>query len=358
MGYRSFTVNTKKEWDDYMMKALMNECFHSWGYHLLNNEGEPLLFIYEEEGFFIALPVIKRQIENSPYFDMTSVYGYSGPVSNIDLSHLSSLTISQFKISFTNFMQNESAICMFSRLHPFINQLTLTTGFGGIRKNGTTLYIDLSISVQDQHNRYDKRLSRQIRRLRKQGFEIKESCDLAEIRGFIEMYHKNMDRVSASKNYYFEEKYFVDLLNIDGFDNRLILIYEGRKLVCGALVLLSDNIIRNHLSATAPEYLKESPSKLLTDEISVMGRRLGKKIFHLGGGVGGKEDTLYRFKRLFSGLQVKDHIWCYINDEQAYNDLVQRNGVAIDPQSAYFPLYRQPKRDLQPYISNIEASVV
>jgi len=96
----------------------------------------------------------------------------------------------------------------------------------------------------------------------------------------------------------------------------------------------------------------------MTDEISVIGRRLGKKIFHLGGGVGGKEDSLFNFKRLFSNLQVKDRIWCYINDEPAYNDLVLRSGIETNQETPFFPLYRHPKRKVQASASEPETTAI
>jgi hypothetical protein len=69
-----------------------------------------------------------------------------------------------------------------------------------------------------------------------------------------------------------------------------------------------------------------------------MGRDLGMKFFHLGGGVGGREDTLFQFKRLFSDLLLTDQIWCYIGDEPGYNQLVLQKNVKED--KGYFPLYR------------------
>lgn len=355
MGYRSFTIKNRKEWDTYVNKSLFHDIFHSWIYHSLNEEGEPLLFVYQEDDFFIALPVIKRKIEETGFFDLTSVYGYCGPISNISAADTPKRALIDFKTAFVNFMAKEKAVCIFSRLHPFIEQCYLLENIGGIIENGTTLYIDLTCSLEHQQNKYDKRLFRQIRNLRRKGYIIKEAVDISEVKAFVDIYHKNMDRLSASPHYYFEEKYFTDILSLDGSNNKLLLIYNDTELICGAIVLLSDIIIRNHLSATSPDYLKESPSKLLTDEISMMGRRLGKKIFHLGGGVGGKEDSLFAFKKHFSNLQVKDHIWCYINDRYAYNNIVAKAGANIDLESSYFPLYRQPKRKTQPYISNIEA---
>ena len=112
-------------------------------------------------------------------------------------------------------------------------------------------------------------------------------------------------------------------------------------MICGALILISENVVRNHLSATSEKYLKVSPSKLLTDEISLIGRRLGKKIFHLGGGVGGKEDSLFKFKSHFSDLRINDRIWCYVNDQESYNELLRKKGVVLNGRSTFFPAYRQ-----------------
>jgi hypothetical protein len=358
MSYQNFTVRNRKDWDEYISRSYSHEGFHTWYYHSLNTEGEPVLFVYEDEKLFIALPVIKRKIDGSEYFDMTCVYGYSGPISSVKLTDLPNTAIMQFKAAFTDFMKEESAICIFSRLHPFLNQHHLLENIGGVKDNGTTLFVDLSMPEEDQRNRYDKRLGRQIRSLRKMEYTIKEASSIQEIEEFAEMYHKNMDRLNASSNYYFDVQHFINLLNEEYMKNKLILIYDGPNLMCGALILLSDDIVRNHLSATSPDYLSISPSKLMTDEISVIGRRLGKKIFHLGGGVGGKEDSLFNFKKLFSNLQVKDRIWCYINDEPAYNDLILNSDLEANEEIKFFPLYRHPKRKVQTTISEPETTTI
>lgn len=340
-SYRIFTIRKKNEWDTYIRCALESDVFHSWHYHAQNKEGEPFLFIYEEKDFFIAFPLIRRKIKNSSFYDLTSVYGYCGPVSDRNFSHIPASSRENFKLSFTNFMKEENCICVFARLHPFINQHDLLEGIGGIRDNGSTLYMDLSLSIQEQRMRYNKRLLRDIKRLREKDYLIKEVTAQEEIKNFTEMYYENMDRLHASENYYFNEEYFTNLLMADDFENKLLLIYHGSELICGALLLISENLIRNHLSATSFKYLNESPSKLLTDEISVIGKKLGKKMFHLGGGVSGKEDSLYQFKRYFSDLQIKDRLWCYINDESVYNELVSKRENEVNQESNFFPLYRQ-----------------
>ena len=344
MCYQKYTVRNEIEWNEYVERSIAYEIYHTWYYHTLNKEGQPLLFVFQEGECFIALPLIKRSITDTSYYDLTTVYGYGGPISNIELAQVSEITNQHFKAAFLDFMQEENCICVFSRLHPFLNQHLLLESFGGVKDNGSTIYMDLTIPVEIQKSKYEKRLFRQIKKLRQSGYLIKEADTQEEVREFTEMYWKNMDRLNASSNYYFDEHYFNSLLRTPTLESKLILIYNGPELICGAVIMLSNEIIRNHLSATAANYLKESPSKLLTDEISMIGRRFGKKIFHLGGGVGGREDNLFKFKSYFSDLQIKDHVWCFISNHEVYDQLVEKQISNTDAHSDYFPLYRKPVR--------------
>lgn len=222
MEYKRFTIKNRDEWDCYVNKSILHDVFHSWEYHTLSREGEPLLFVYKEDDLFIALPVIKREIKNTGFSDMTSVYGYCGPVSNIDLAKASQRIAVNFKGAFLDFMTEEKAVCIFSRLHPFIAQQHVLENIGGIRENGVTLYMDLTLSTEEQRSKYDPTLRKQVRKLRERGYVIKQSTGIDEVRAFVDMYHKNMDRLNASPDYYFDEKYFIDVLNQKGYDNKFV----------------------------------------------------------------------------------------------------------------------------------------
>ncbi len=56
--------------------------YHTYDYHQLSKkEGEkPILVVYEEENTKLAVPFLKRDIKGTPYADLTSVYGYAGPI--------------------------------------------------------------------------------------------------------------------------------------------------------------------------------------------------------------------------------------------------------------------------------------
>ncbi|WP_214225521.1 GNAT family N-acetyltransferase [Pedobacter sp. B4-66] len=338
MAYQVISIQQESKWVYYIKNAVDYDFYHTWHYHAMDKRGEPLLFVYEEEESFIALPLIKRDISNSISFDLTSAYGYVGPISNKTNEDLSDCFLEKFKTSFLNFMHSNQYICVFSRLNPFIKQEPLLNKIGGVSSNGKTIYMDLTISLEEQRANYEKRLGRQIRQLRKVNYTIKETTEPNDIKTFTAMYNDNMHRLQADKSYFFSEEYFTEILKNNESGSKLITIFDGSQMICGAIVLYSGNIIRNHLSATSATHVNQSPSKLLTDEISVVGRKLGLKYFHLGGGVGGKEDSLFKFKASFSNLTLEDNIWRFIADKNTYDKLVE----GANKNSNYFPLYRSP----------------
>lgn len=354
MGFRLINFQQSEEWTACVHNSVRYDIYHTWQYHSLDKSGEPFLFVYEESDVFIALPLLKREIGNSGLYDLTSVYGYSGPISNRRFADISDQILENFKYFFLNFMNTGRYICVFSRLNPFIDQKVLIEKIGGICNNGRTVYMDLSISIEDQRIGYEKRMARQIRQLRRMPYIIKEAKTSEEIRLFTTMYNENMLRLKAEEGYFFNEDYFAGLIKEDSC--RLIVIYDGIKMICGAIVICCGGIIRNHLSATAAEYINQSPSKLLTDEISIIGRRLGMRYFHLGGGLGGQEDSLFKFKSSFSNLFLEDSTWKFVSDRFIYNDLIKERKNDLDVN--YFPLYRYQEMVLNKKQSDIKFSTI
>lgn len=336
--YRYKTITSSDSWTGYIKKTICYDAYHTLHYHSLDSTGEPVLFVYEEGEDFIALPLLKRVIEHTELCDFTSSYGYTGPISNKSIDSLSYDLVENFTHSFIDFMKDNKAVSVFSRLNPFINQSVLLNKIGGVRANGKTVCIDLTQSLDDQRAQYEKRLQRQIRQLRKRKYVVKHADTQEQIHLFTRMYTENMVRLGAHQSYFFNEDYFTSLLKSSEFDCNLMLIYDGDEMICGAIVMWVDKIIRNHLSATSGSHVHLSPSKLLTEEISLFARTIGLEYLHLGGGLGGKEDSLFKFKSSFSNHLLEDNIWCFIADEHAYNQLVKEKNIKAD--RGYFPLYR------------------
>jgi hypothetical protein len=342
MGYEIITLDQKDQWMSCLDSAENYDFYHTWQYNLIEKDGDPFLFLFKNDDDFIAFPLIKRRINNSDLFDLTSSYGYVGPISNRKFSYADSEFLNCLKISFKKFMSDERIVSVFSRLHPIITQQLIISELGGIFPNGETVEIDLDIPIEEQRKNYRKDHSNAIHTLHEKGFYVKSAIDADSVKTFITIYHENMRRVKATKDYFFDEDYFNNLLQAREFSTHILLVYLKEKPVAGGVFTFTNDIIQVHLLSTLTKYLYYSPVKMLVDEISVIGRKLNMKHLHLGGGVGGKNDSLFAWKSGFSDLHLNFETWRYINDQEKYDELVKENVPEefID-QTDFFPLYRK-----------------
>lgn len=332
------TLRDKDEWVGYVKAAKQYDFYHTWHYHSLDHSGSPFLFVYEEGQNYIAFPLIKRKIADTSFSDISSVYGYTGPISNRKFENIEDSLMDNFKHSFLGFLEEERSVSVFSRLHPFFDQHLLFEKFGGIHENGKTIAIDLTIPIETQRKQYRKTTLKSVNRARDFGYSVRDCKAPEHLDAFYEIYTQNMERVNASECYFFQKDYFFGLLNNEEFDCRLFLVFLKEEVVCGMMVTFTDGIIQGHLVGTKKTCLMDSPAKFLVDEITLVGRKEGMKYLHLGGGVGFKEDTLYNWKTGFSDLSFEYKSWRYVANHFVYQTLVNKRNVdkAVD----FFPLYR------------------
>lgn len=337
---RIFTISQKKEWDFYVQNAFVHDFYHTWQYHTLDNSGVPILVVYEESNDYIAFPFMKREIPQSSFFDLSSVYGYVGPISNKENQCLDAELINNFKKAFLSFLKEEQIVSVFSRLHPFLAQERLMADFNGIYENGKTVAFDLTLPIEVQRKKYNQSTYSSIKKSWKKGLLIKETKDTEDIDAFVEIYAENMKRIQSTDYYLFERQYFLDLINSNEFDCRLLLVCFEDEIMCGTLITLTHGIVQGHLIATKSAYLHESPAKFLIDQVTVLGRKEGMKYMNLGGGLGFKKDTLFSWKAGFSDLFLDYKSWRYVVNDSVYHNLVNKQGIDKNANIDFFPLYR------------------
>jgi len=330
----------KEDWKYYVGNSLQYDFYHTWHYHSLDMVGEPLLFVYEEAGNYLAFPLIKRKIPGSKYFDLTSVYGYTGPISNQKFSELGTGFLENFNLSFMEFLAEDKIVSVFSRLHPFFDQRLALSKLGGIHSNGKTVAIDLTVPIEEQRKKYHRSLRGKINQLKRKGYEVRESAELEDLDIFANIYTENMKRIGATDSYLFPGSYFRALYNSDELNSKLLLVYLNNQAVSGAYIVCTNDIIQAHLLGTLTEYLSDSPAKLLTDEITVIGRRMGARYFHLGGGLNFKKDSLFEWKACFSELILDFSSWRYIAHPKVYDALLKMQKINPETDIDFFPLYR------------------
>ncbi|ASU34759.1 GNAT family N-acetyltransferase [Mucilaginibacter xinganensis] len=335
-----FTIADKNEWNWYVQNAMEYDFCHTWHYHHIDTSASSLLFIYEEGTDFIALPLVKRQIPGSTFYDLTCVYGFSGPISNKKMEDLGDTMIENFKAAFLDFVEAGKYVSVFSRMHPFYKQQILLETLGGVHENGLTVVLDLSINIEEQRKRYRQSTMDAVKHAWKKGFKVREEKGPAAVATFIEIYNETMSRVGASDSYLFSETYINQLINTEEYHAKILMVYDGDTVISSTIIIFTNGIIQAHLVGTRTKYLCHSPTKFLVDEITIIGRALGMRYYNLGGGVGFKDDTIFKWKTSFTDYVLPYKSWRFIANPSVYQQLLHEKGIDENSDVDFFPLYR------------------
>ena len=325
------------QWNRIIREMNFYDVYHLAEYHRMDESGVSLLLHYSDETSAFALPVILRPIEGTPYNDITSIYGYPGPVSTVVRPDRES--VKQFHMSLLRFFDENSVVSVFSRLHPlFPDQAKIIEGFGVPVDTGTTVAIDLSLPEKEQRRQYSHSLKNAANRSKRKNITVKKAETQTEIETFVGIYTENMHRVRASKSYFFDKAYFSRFLQT--LPSVLYLAHYEGKIISGSLFTDCNGIIQPHLSATLNDYLRFSPLKYVWDQIRHYGVENGRNYMHLGGGFGGNRDNLFEFKAQFSKQHFPFKTWRYIHNAKIYEQLIADKFHEHLPDAAFFPLYR------------------
>lgn len=315
----------------------------------INAIPEAVLITEGEQVFF--LPYLLRRLDNlvesesrtQESFDAISPYGYPG----ILLSEASTPEFINSAIKkFVETLSSRQIYSIFIRLHPILNQdfeRKISPDFCNV--TGDTISVDLHLSEAEiwQHTRSSLRTK--INRCKRRGMTSKIVPFENKIDDFISIYKETMDRLQASKSYYFTHDYFSNISQLDS-QIHLGIIEWQEQIICACIFTECCGIVQYHLGGTRTEFLHEAPSKLMFDYARFWAKERGNEFLHLGGGLGGAKDSLYHFKAGFSKQRHKFLTLRLITNEQKYNSLVNLRAktLNIKPEklinSGFFPAYR------------------
>jgi CelD/BcsL family acetyltransferase involved in cellulose biosynthesis len=348
-------------WMGVLSTVAQHDVYHLPEYHEAAEqagEGEARLLAYREAGYSFALPVLVRPcgkvdgLDGLPFSDATSVYGYAGPVSSHE--DPPAAVVARFHAALQEALAELRVVALFARLHPLIPQDRLVAGLGVTAPTGTTVSIDLIQPPDAQVAAYRQNHRDGIRKLRRLGAECLPDTDPAAMDEFVRIYHETMRRVDADPYYLFDRGYFARLTALLGPAVHLFTCRLDNEIIGGGLFSACRGLVQYHLGGTRTEYLKLAPMKLLFDSVREWAVERGMRVFHLGGGVGGREDSLFHFKAGFSSGRHAFATWRWTVDPERYRELADRkatwnarHGVTC-ASPEFFPAYRCPTEPIDP----------
>jgi predicted N-acyltransferase len=317
---------------------------------LMNHgDGIPLLLYYEDEKSKLCYVVMlndiatikqyKNVLPQNKYFDLTTPYGYGGPIIEGNFDEFSRR---RFMRELEEHCKENNIITQFIRFHPLYQNQRLVEENFEASYTKETIVIDTSQEEIINQNLTSKNRN-MIRKAKKLGVSIMQDNG-ERINDFIKIYNATMDRNHAKEYYYFEKEYF-EYLKTRMRDNvTFFYSYFEEKIIGASIFYYNENYMHYHLSGAIQEYRHMAATNLLLYEAALWATKQGIRYLHLGGGVG-VEDSLFGFKKQFN---KKGHLPFYIGrtifNQNTYNQLLKLR-KEIDPlfdtENSFYIQYRK-----------------
>lgn len=285
----------------------------------------------------LLLPLVVRSIPGGGT-DAASPYGYPGPLvwgtSDPDFVR------GAFEAG-ADRLRDEGIVSLFVRLHPILDAVP-PTGVGRLRTHGETVSIDLTQSLDEIWHQTRNNHRRDISKAERLGYVAWHDDEWRHFETFVRLYLETMERLSAEQRYMFDEAYFRELRAALGPSAMLWLVTKDEAIAAAVLFVETSGIVQYHLAGSDEEHAWARPTKLLIRTVTLWGKERGDVRLHLGGGVGGADDSLMHFKAGFSDDRHIFRTLRVVLDATEYARLVAARDPALDPADldGFFPRYR------------------
>ncbi|HET9101997.1 MAG TPA: GNAT family N-acetyltransferase [Solirubrobacteraceae bacterium] len=318
------------EWDARLDALGLNDAYLRRGYLLASAQltgGEPTLLHLAGDGGDVVFAALLR----SEPVDLVTPYGYGGPV-----SVGAQPPVDAFAAAYDEWCRAQGAVSTFAVFHPLFANAAHAPGFH-VQPIGDTIAWPLpaGADLMAGMHRHHRRMAR---RALNAGAEVRVTVpgDLAALAGFRELYTQTMARAGADPFYFFAEPYWAALA--DGVAMVCVEVWHDGEQLAGALGLTGRPWLHYHLGAGSDAGRALGASHLALYGLACWGQEQGYELLHLGGGVGGRRDSLFTYKERFApGGERAAAIGKAVHDPERYRALTGRPEISYD---GFFPAYR------------------
>ncbi|OKP90592.1 hypothetical protein A3842_03200 [Paenibacillus sp. P3E] len=291
---------------------------------------QPVFFVHEDNDNIYYHAFHMGKVPGTEYYDIQSPYGYGGPLITGDQPFINS-SIEGYK----RWCLEQKVIVEFIRFHPLLNNHL--NYYGEVRENRQTVYIDLN-SGGELLNQFSTRVRTAIRKAQKDKVSISMQKSKVNVQMFLEMYISLMTEKNADGTYYFNSKYFIELLEKDAV-HLLSAENESGEVIGAAIFFINGDIAEYHLSASNTEGREKNVTNLLIYEFAEYAKKLNVQSLYLGGGTdGSSSNSLLFFKKGFSKQEATFFIGNYKHSEAIYEEY-KTEYIKQNPQKEQFILF-------------------
>lgn len=282
-----------------ILKGIPHDVYHLPGYVRLESQrtnSQPKAVIAHEADKVLFLPYMVREGRfgemGESVRDVISPYGYPGFLVNSSAAE-DKIFLERAWRKILSYWRELDICSAFIRAHPILNAELISRFppehcFG----QGETVSIDLSSPRDIMWKQIRPSIRTAINRGKALGYLPRMVPFKDHLPDFFQVYRETMQRVNPENRLPYE--FFSSLADIlDGSLHLCVVESEG-KVICAGLKSVCGGIVQGMWGGTLSEYISESPFSLMVWFSSLWAKSEGYEFMHLGGGVGSRNDSLFR----------------------------------------------------------------
>jgi hypothetical protein len=301
-----------------------------------------MLATFAKNSQFVMQPFLLSPVANGEYFDLSSLYGYGGPVgTDGELG-------SAFQNELWNWARREYVVAEFCALHPLFDQIQ-----SALLDLVTRTYMVSKEVVIVELAEFDaEHVSRRVRRGVKSAKEAGARVHDGTPRGFSVLYDMAMKRLGAGDSWKYPHEYWDahQREHVGAKFYELSTMRPNGILQRSLLTVGTNGTAYAHFLGSDGESRREGLDDYLYFEAARDLRSHGFKRFHLGGDAETTAPTnsLLQFKSGFSDKRLTAKRYGRIFDASGYDSLCNRMAMHEHEQhgrestAQFFPMYRRP----------------
>lgn len=331
---RTYYTDKIDVWRSYFNRLPLScRCIYNSPEYLLflekKNFGKAVCQIFERDDLFIYFPAFLRSLPFSVSgYDLTSSWYYGGPLSSFQKNKPVS---SEWMKAIIRGRSGLGAVCEFIRCDPNLKNHRFFESPFEVKFERPTVIVNLKNSWNEIVTGFSSQNKRNLKKAEKCGLDVCVDGSISTWKEFGKIYQEEMLRKRAPGHLRFDEKFFVNLSDLNGFT--LFTIKLKKKIIGGFISAHGADIAHHFLSAVRYDYWDKRPNNLLFTQVLKHFFKNNYKLFDFQGGRKG----VYRFKKNFSSDQNQFYVATCIYDKKKFNNLNKKAGR---PAVSYFPPYR------------------
>lgn len=281
------------------------------------NDSEPLCIVCKEEQNIVLMPFLRNKIEE--YYDFETPYGYGGPIANTDDKVWISAALKEMQ----RYFEKNNYVCGFVRFHPLLENALLCDEVIHVIFDRKTVFINTEpeedVIWKEQITSKNRNM---IRKAEKNELSFNAEYNFESIDKFVKLYNATMQRLQADEFYYFDKKYYDEIVEL--FEGKAFLgtVLLNEEMICGAIFFYDGPYGHYHLEGSNHIYSGLAANNYLLWNVAKELHKLDVKKFHLGGGYDSSQDnSLLKFKKSFTNNMADFYIGKWIFNQEVYDKI-------------------------------------